>query len=137
MSAPLLVVAAACIRDGLLLGARRPPHARHGGRWELPGGKVGPDEHPEDALRRELHEELGVAARPGRIRDVVHHRYPDRTVLLLVYRCALDGEPVPCEPGIEIGWADAAAVRALDWIEADRALAQDLAAELEGQPRAR
>jgi len=127
----LLVVAAACIRGGRLLCTRRPPGSAHAGQWELPGGKVEDGESPEAALARELREEIGVRASVGRIRDVVHHRYPDRTVLLLVYQCTLEGDPSPREDGMELEWADAARVRALDWLEADQTLAEDLAREMD------
>ena len=60
-SPTLLVVAAALAdADGRVLLQRRPPGKAMAGLWEFPGGKVEPDERPEAALARELHEELGV-----------------------------------------------------------------------------
>lgn len=55
-----LVVGAAVLRGGRVLAARRVGPPALAGRWELPGGKVEPGERPEDALVRELTEELGV-----------------------------------------------------------------------------
>lgn len=55
-----LVVAAVLVRDGRVLLCRRPLAKRHGGLWELPGGKVHAGESDEAALRRELAEELGL-----------------------------------------------------------------------------
>lgn len=55
-----LVVGAALLRGGRVLAARRVGPLALAGRWELPGGKVEPGERPEDALVRELAEELGV-----------------------------------------------------------------------------
>lgn len=58
----MLVVAAALFdHAGRVLMHRRPPHKKHGGLWEFPGGKVEPGESPEAALCRELAEELGIA----------------------------------------------------------------------------
>jgi 8-oxo-dGTP diphosphatase len=61
------VLAAVIQRSGSYLVCRRPPHKRHGGLWEFPGGKVEPGETDFEAARRELAEELGVtviAVRP-------------------------------------------------------------------------
>lgn len=62
----LFVVAAALIdADGRILLAQRPAHKPMAGLWEFPGGKVHADECPEDALVRELKEELGITTSAG------------------------------------------------------------------------
>ncbi|MBA7729873.1 pyrimidine (deoxy)nucleoside triphosphate diphosphatase [Citrobacter freundii] len=59
------VVAAILERDGKILLAQRPAHADQPGKWEFAGGKVEPGESQPQALRRELHEELGIEAIVG------------------------------------------------------------------------
>ncbi|QLS08352.1 pyrimidine (deoxy)nucleoside triphosphate diphosphatase [Citrobacter freundii] len=59
------VVAAILERDGKILLAQRPAHADQPGMWEFAGGKVEPGESQPKALRRELHEELGIEAIVG------------------------------------------------------------------------
>jgi 8-oxo-dGTP diphosphatase len=85
---PVVHVAAAAIFDeaGRVLIARRPAHVHQGGLWEFPGGKVETDEVVLDALRRELHEELGIDVQVARPLIRVHHDYPDKSVLLDVWR---------------------------------------------------
>ena len=51
-------------QSGKVLIAQRPEHKSYGGLWEFPGGKVEPNETPEEALRREIIEELGVEVMP-------------------------------------------------------------------------
>jgi mutator protein MutT len=63
MSGRTDVVAAVIVREGRYLMGRRPEHKRHGGLWEFPGGKVHDGESREDAVGRELHEELGLTTR--------------------------------------------------------------------------
>ena len=59
------VVAAIIQESGRFLLARRAPHRPDAGFWEFPGGKVSPEESPQAALARELHEELSVEALVG------------------------------------------------------------------------
>lgn len=102
----MLIVSAAVIeREGRIMLCQRRPDAHNGLKWEFPGGKLEPGESPEAALRRELREELAVDAQVSRVMDAVFHRYPDRDVLVLFYRCAIPaGEPQPLDCHA-IAWA--------------------------------
>jgi len=89
------VVAAVIVNDSRqILLARRPRDRHQGGLWEFPGGKVETGEEPRAALARELLEELGIAVEAARPLIKVRHAYPDRTVLLDVWRVSsFSGEP--------------------------------------------
>ena len=115
----LNVVAAVVVREGRIMLCQRRPGVHNGLKWEFPGGKIEPGESPEEALARELREELAVEARVGRIMDAMLHRYPDRDVLLLFYRCVLDGEPRPRDCRA-IDWVAPEALPGYDLAEADR-----------------
>ncbi len=84
-------------RDEVLV-TRRPASTHQGGRWEFPGGKLEGSEAVDEALARELYEELGV--RPIAVRPLIRiaHDYPDKQVLLDTWRVdAIDGVPKPRE----------------------------------------
>src|SRR5215831_15636142 len=83
------VVAAVIERDGRYLITRRLERTHLAGLWEFPGGKIGSAEAPETALRRELKEELGVDATVGDLVEAVTWSYPEKTVRILFFRCAL------------------------------------------------
>ena len=101
----LHVVAAVIVSDShQILLARRPLDRHQGGLWEFPGGKVEAEEEPRAALARELHEELGIAVQAARPLIKVRHAYPDKTVLLNVWRVSsFSGEPHGRE-GQPIAW---------------------------------
>ena len=83
-------------RDGAVLVSRRPSGVHQAGCWEFPGGKVEAGESLNDALRRELREELGITAAVGEELAVVRYRYPEISVELHLFRCTLiSGEPAP------------------------------------------
>ncbi len=63
--------------SGTVLLCRRPAGKPYGLQWEFPGGKIERDESPEECLRRELREELGITAVVGRLFHEESHIYPD------------------------------------------------------------
>ncbi len=79
-------MAAAIVRDGKLLLARRHVDVHQGGLWEFPGGKVECGEDARTALARELDEELGITLESARLLISVPHDYPDKSILLDVWR---------------------------------------------------
>lgn len=98
------VVAALIVRDGRLLIARRPEGKHMAGRWEFPGGKLECGESPEEAIEREIREELAAEIRAGRVYQAIAYSYPEKDVLLLFYAAAVvSGEPRPVEEA-EIRW---------------------------------
>jgi 8-oxo-dGTP diphosphatase len=84
-----VVAAAVVIENGRVLLTRRAEGQHLAGMWEFPGGKLEDGESPEEALARECREECGIDLEVAEILDVTHHRYPEKDVLLLFYRCEL------------------------------------------------
>jgi len=86
----LLVAAAALIDpDCRVLIAQRPQGKTLAGLWEFPGGKVEVDERPEEALIRELHEELGISVEEACLAPLTFasFAYPDSHLLMPLYIC--------------------------------------------------
>lgn len=97
---PVPVVCAVITRGDLILLARRPPGKRLGGSWEFPGGKVEHGESAEDALHRELREELGCAVCVIKALPPFVHAYPWGSIELIPFVCELtldSTEPHPHE----------------------------------------
>lgn len=117
MSRPRHVVLALLSDDrGRYLVAKRPIRLHQGGRWELPGGKVGGGEAPLAALARELVEELGVQLSEAHELMTWEHRYEDQDLRFTCYLCrALD--PAAARPleSDELAWVTPAEALALDF----------------------
>ena len=112
------VVGAAIIRDGRVLAARRTFPAEAAGRWEFPGGKVEPGETPDEALVREIAEELGCAiAVDGWLAGEA--AIGSTHVLTVARGTLLSGEPNPHEHDA-VRWLAADELDAVDWLEPDR-----------------
>ena len=123
--APLIVAAAALVdRDGRVLVQRRPIDTAHGGLWEFPGGKLEPGETPEDALIRELAEELAIAVPCGCLSPAAFASVllADRHLVLLLF-VARKWTGVPrALAASELRWMRPAALHALDMPPADKPL---------------
>lgn len=114
----IVVVAAVIESNDRFLLTRRQRGVHLEGMWEFPGGKLDPGESHQDALRRELREELDVDSDVGELVFEVAHEYPDRVVSLHFYRCTLTGEPRPVL-GQEMRWVERSELPALGFPPAD------------------
>jgi len=131
----LLVAAAALINaQGEVLLAQRPPHKSLPGRWEFPGGKVEAHETPEQALIRELGEELGVEVHAADCQPFwfLSHGYPEFGFHLIMPVWTIrrwQGSPRALEHAA-ICWKHPREMHTLSMIEADEALVAKLAQHL-------
>jgi 8-oxo-dGTP diphosphatase len=121
-------VVAAVLRDaaGRILITQRPPGKHMAGYWEFPGGKVAAGESSEQALARELAEELGVTLQRCHPLLQLRHDYPDRVVELEVF--VVDqyrGEPSGVEAQA-LRWVAAAELAAQALLPADRPIVEAL-----------
>jgi len=130
----VLVVAAAVVDDlddpRLLLAARRATPASLAGRWEFPGGKVEPGETAEEALHRELREELGVRVALGVELigpDGGAWRLSDKYVMRVWFAEVVDGEPEPLVEHDELRWLPAGQWLDVPWLDADVRIVDRLA----------
>jgi len=103
----LLVVAAALVdADGRVLLTRRPEGKTMAGLWEFPGGKVRDGELPEQALIRELGEELGIDTRSSCLAPIgfASHGYRDFHLLMPLFACRVWQGTVTPREGQELAW---------------------------------
>ena len=123
---PIVIVAACALinEDGALLIARRPAGRPLAGLWEFPGGKVEAGEEPEDALVRELREELGIEVAKADLAPLTFasHAYPDFHLLMPVYLCRRFGGRVTALEGQEFRWVRPDALAGYDMPPADEPL---------------
>ena len=119
MTGPVLVVAAAIVRDGQVLAARRSRPPDLAGGWEFPGGKVEAGEDGPTALAREIREELGVRVRVGdRLAGAT-----DGRIRLDLHVAGLDsGDPAAQDDHDALRWLTAGRLDEVDWLPIDREL---------------
>lgn len=118
-----LRVAAAVVWDGeLLLMTQRAPGGALGLQWEFPGGKIEAGETPEEAIVREVREELGVGATPLEQLETVTHDYAHGTRVEIVFvRCTFDSHAFTLSDEVhDARWQVPADIDVMQVLEADR-----------------
>ena len=106
--------------DGKILISKRADAVHQGGLWEFPGGKVESGELVQQALQRELDEELGIQVQKSEPLIKISHQYPDLSVLLDVWRVnAFSGQAHGCE-GQDIKWVGPQQLAEFDFPAANR-----------------
>jgi 8-oxo-dGTP diphosphatase len=134
---PLFVVAAALIdAEGRVLVQKRPAGKSMARLWEFPGGKVEQGEGPENALVRELREELGITVATDALRPIGFASEPldGQHLILLLYLCrSWTGEPI-AHHADELAWHSPASLRSVAMPPADGPLIDLLEQALQTAP---
>lgn len=117
---PLLVSAGIIQREGRVLVGQRRRSDRHSLKWEFPGGKVEHGESPQEALVRELREELQIEAKIGSELARYEHDYPNGSRVHLLFFAVPEfaGEPLG-RVFEQIRWTDLHALPSLDFLDGD------------------
>ncbi|MGB3770006.1 MAG: (deoxy)nucleoside triphosphate pyrophosphohydrolase [Rhodococcus sp. (in: high G+C Gram-positive bacteria)] len=122
---PTIVVAGALVENGRLLLARRASPPELAGLWELPGGKVDPGETPEDALVRELREELDIEVT---VDGVIGADVPlENGALLRAFAVTRFSGTVTAVEHEAVRWVDLGELHRVELVPADRAWMPELA----------
>ena len=130
MSKTTKIISAAALVDvdGRVLLAKRPDDKDMAGLWEFPGGKIEKEETPEQALIRELKEELAIDTRSSCLAPLsfASHEYDDFHLIMLLYICRRWwGSPVAVEGGT-LAWVRAPRLRDYEMPEANAPLIASL-----------
>lgn len=124
------VVGAVLLKDDLILAAQRSEHMSLPLLWEFPGGKIESNETPQEALKRELQEELKIDAEIGEKVETTEHEYDFGVVVLTTFYCALaEGQPTLTEHA-EIRWVKPSEMNSLEWAPADIPAVEKIMREL-------
>lgn len=115
------VVAAVIVRDGEVLATRR-GYGEWQGWWEFPGGKMEAGESPQDALRREIREELDAEIEVGQLLETVEWDYPSFHLTMHCFICSLVSGSMNLNEHEAAAWLTKENIGSVKWLPADEGL---------------
>lgn len=119
------VVAAVIKADGKIFATQR-GYGDFKGGWEFPGGKVETGETPEEALRREIYEELDTEIAVGDLIDIVEYDYPDFHLSMKCYWCGIVSGDLVLKEHEAARWLTQDELEEVEWLPADKKLIEKL-----------
>lgn len=100
------VTAAILFNESKILITRRAPNKHLAGLWEFPGGKIEEGETPQECLKRELEEELGIVVKVGEFFMENQHQYDEKLILLKSFYCELISGEIILKDHDQIEWVE-------------------------------
>ena len=113
------VTCALIVNDNRILAVQHGPGGGHPFEWEFPGGKTEPGETHEEAVRREIAEELGLDIRIVMPLNPVDHDYGHKKIRLIPFLCHIDQGVLNLHEHIRYEWLDVTHLEKLDFSAAD------------------
>ena len=120
------VVAAIIIKDGQVFATQR-GYGEFKGWWEFPGGKMEPGESPQEALKREIREELDADVEVRELLETVEWDYPNFHLTMHCFICSLLSESLHLNEHEAATWLTHKTLRSVMWLPADEILLDRIA----------
>lgn len=119
------VVAAIILDEGKIFATQR-GYGEFKDGWEFPGGKMEQGESPEQALKREIKEELDAEIEVGQLFDTVEYDYPSFHLTMHCFLCTLKSGELVLKEHEAAKWLDKESLDSVDWLPADLGLIEKL-----------
>lgn len=119
------VVAAVIIKDGQLFATQR-GYGNYKDWWEFPGGKIEPGETPQEALRREIREELATIVSVGELLYTVEYDYPEFHLSMQCFRCTIEAGELTLLEHEAARWLGKDELLNVRWLPADVAIVEKI-----------
>ena len=123
-------VVAAIIKKGDQIFATQRGYGDWKDWWEFPGGKMEPGETPEEALKREIREELDAEISVDKFLETIDYDYPQFHLTMHCFLCSLVGEALHLNEHEAARWLSAQNLNTVEWLPADLTLIANLQKEL-------
>ncbi|HAS55821.1 MAG TPA: 8-oxo-dGTP diphosphatase MutT [Firmicutes bacterium] len=123
------VVAAIIKKDNLVFVSQR-GYGEFKDKWEFPGGKIEANESKEEALKREIKEELDASINIIENLKSIEYDYPNFHLIMDVFLCHLNNPHLELKEAENAKWIKKEEINQLDWLPADKLLVKDLEEEL-------